>query len=372
MMIHLAKTGQTFAIDTREKAPAGATPDMFVGVPNASLQGVAVGVPGMVRGTALALERYGKLSLAQVHRSRDQARRRRLRGNAALRRRKLQHALAATRPSRRRSSAPNGVPPVVGSLVQNKPLAETLRLIADPRPGLLLQADPGQGLRHRQGHRRGPEVQPSAGAQRQGRQHDVRRPGELPGRSMRAPVEGTYRGYTIKSMSPPSSGGLTMIQMLKMLERFPIGDASQGYGFGSLKTVNVMADAMRLAFADRSIWMGDADFVPVPAKGLLAPGYMRCAARPIVPGARLMPNPTPGDPRPFEMAGVEPATRPGRGRAGDRPRRDDDALLGGRQVGQHGLVHEHHRVVARHRRVRRLQARPMARSATTASCSTTS
>ena len=66
MMIHLASTGQTFFIDTREKAPAGATRDMFVGVPQSSLQGVAVGVPGMVRGTALALERYGNLSLAQT------------------------------------------------------------------------------------------------------------------------------------------------------------------------------------------------------------------------------------------------------------------------------------------------------------------
>ena len=46
--------------------------------------------------------------------------------------------------------------------------------------------------------------------------------------AIRAPIEGTYRGYTIKAMAPPSSGGLTVIQMLKMLERFPIGDASQG------------------------------------------------------------------------------------------------------------------------------------------------
>ena len=56
MMIHLAATGQTFSIDSRETAPAGASADMFVGVPSASLQGVAVGVPGMVRGTAMAVE----------------------------------------------------------------------------------------------------------------------------------------------------------------------------------------------------------------------------------------------------------------------------------------------------------------------------
>jgi len=64
MMIHVAKTGQSLVVETREKAPGAATPIMFVGVPNASLQGVAVGVPGMVRGTSMALERFGNLPLA--------------------------------------------------------------------------------------------------------------------------------------------------------------------------------------------------------------------------------------------------------------------------------------------------------------------
>ena len=53
--------------------------------------------------------------------------------------------------------------------------------------------------------------------------------------SIRAPIEGTYRGYRIKSMAPPSSGALTVIQILKMLERFPLGDASEGFGFGSVE-----------------------------------------------------------------------------------------------------------------------------------------
>jgi gamma-glutamyltranspeptidase/glutathione hydrolase len=122
-------------------------------------------------------------------------------------------------------------------------------------------------------------------------------------------MEGTYRGYRIKTMSPPSSGGLAMLQMMKMLERFPIGDDGQGFGFGSLKTVNVMAEAMRLAFADRSIWMGDADFAPVPAKGLLHPAYVGRRSALIVPGERMDPNPAPDDPRPYEVAGIEPGTR---------------------------------------------------------------
>jgi gamma-glutamyltranspeptidase/glutathione hydrolase len=126
---------------------------------------------------------------------------------------------------------------------------------------------------------------------------------------IRVPVEGTYRGYLIKAVAPPTSGGLTVIQMLKMLERFPLGDASQGFGFGSLKTTNVMADAMRLAFADRSIWMGDADFVPVPAKGLLHATYVGERSAAIVPGARIYPNPAAGDPRPFDVAGLASGTR---------------------------------------------------------------
>jgi gamma-glutamyltranspeptidase/glutathione hydrolase len=127
--------------------------------------------------------------------------------------------------------------------------------------------------------------------------------------SIRAPIEGTYRGYVIKSMSPPSSGGLTLIQMMKMIERFPIGDASQGFGFGALKTVNVMAEAMRIAFADRSIWMGDADFVDVPMKGLLHPSYVGDRSAMIIPGTRIFPNPIPGDPRPWEIAALKPKAR---------------------------------------------------------------
>jgi gamma-glutamyltranspeptidase/glutathione hydrolase len=100
-----------------------------------------------------------------------------------------------------------------------------------------------------------------------------------------------------------------MIQMLKMLELFPLGDASQGYGFGSTKTINVMVDAMRTAFADRSIWMGDSDFVPVPGKGLLNPTYFGLRGAAIVPDARINPNPVPGDPRPYEMAGLQTGTR---------------------------------------------------------------
>ena len=91
---------------------------------------------------------------------------------------------------------------------------------------------------------------------------------------MREPIVAEYRGYTIKSIPPPSGGGLTFLQMLKMLERFPLSDTNQGFGFGAEKTLHVMIEAMRLAFSDRGMWMGDEDYVLVPKVGLLSPPYV--------------------------------------------------------------------------------------------------
>jgi gamma-glutamyltranspeptidase / glutathione hydrolase len=325
MMIHLAERGhghggghgrhhddddgRTFAIDTREKAPAAAAPDMFVGVPNASLQGVAVGVPGMVRGTAMALERYGKLTLAQtLQPAIDLADG----GFAATPR---YTAVSCNNGGRSTNSpeaaayfCPGGLPVPVGTLVTNKPLAETFRLIAAHGADCFYLYQPDKGCDIALGIVEGQKFnRPQASGGKGGSMTlaDVAAYQAIE----RKPIVGTYRGYTIKAMSPPSSGGLTMIQMLKMIERFPIGDASQGYGFGSLKTANVMADAMRLAFADRSVWMGDVDFVSVPGRGLLSAGYTGLRGAAIVPGARINPNPLPGDPRPYEVAGLKSGTR---------------------------------------------------------------
>ena len=307
MLIHLAKSGRTFAIDTREKAPAGAKPDMFAGVPNSSLQGVAVGVPGMVRGTAHALANYGRLSLASA-----------IQPAIAL----ADEGFAATpryaavscnsrsmnSPESTAFFCPNGAAPVQGLLVQNKPLAQTLRLIATHGADCFYRYMPEKGCDIALGIVEGqkfnrPQAPNGKGGSMTLKDLEDYRAIE------RDPIVGRYRGYTIKAMSPPSSGGLTVIQMLKMLERFPLGDASQGYGFGALKTVNVMAEAMRLAFADRAIWMGDSDFVAVPRKGLIDPGYVADRSALVKPGARI-PNPAPfGDPRPFETAGLQPSTR---------------------------------------------------------------
>ena len=308
MMIHMAKTGETFAIDSREKAPAAATPDQFVGMSftNASTSGIAVGVPGMVRGTALAVERWGRLPLAAsikpaIALASD--------GFAATPRYVSAScsSRARTYPESEAYFCPGGTSRVqVGETVTNKPLAETLRTIARDGPDAFYSGDIAMGILEGQKRVR-PGAIPPPGKSFEGRMTlaDL----QAYTADLRAPVVGQYRGYTIKAMSPPSSGGLTVLQMLGMVERFPIGNASQGYGFGSTRTLNVMAEAMRLAFADRAVWMGDTDFVDdLPTKGLIDPNYTSVRSLLINPDARAA-NVTAGDPRPYEFAEVERATQ---------------------------------------------------------------
>jgi gamma-glutamyltranspeptidase/glutathione hydrolase len=304
MLIHLAKSGQTFAIDSRERAPAGATPDMFVGLSftQASTSGVSVGVPGMVRGTALAVREWGRLPLAKVLapaiRLADD-------GFAATPRFVASPSCASATsrakvyPETAEYFCPGGNPIAAGTIVTNKPLAGTLRAIASGGPDAFYSGEIAHGIVEAQ-------KRMSAGG----------KPGTMTLADLQAytatqrkPVVGTYRGYTIKGMNSPSSGGLTVLQMLKMVERFPIGDASAGFGFGSPATLNVMAEAMRTAFADRAVWMGDADFSYVPDKGLLHPTYIALRCGPIAPTARLTVNPVAGDPRPYDMAAAAGDTR---------------------------------------------------------------
>jgi gamma-glutamyltranspeptidase/glutathione hydrolase len=302
MLIHLADGKRTFAIDSRERAPALATPDMFSGLSftQASTSGISVGVPGMVRGTAQAVQRYGRLPLHKVLQPAielaDQ-------GFAATPR-FVSSPNCASATSRARVYpetaayfCPGGASIPVGTIVTNKPLAETLRAIARHGPHAFYGGEIAHAIVEAQ-KRIAPGGKPGTMTLADLQAYEPTR---------RAPVSGTYRGWTIKGMGSPSSGGLTVLQMLAMVERFPIGDAAAGFGFGSANTLNVMAEAMRTAFADRAVWMGDADFSYVPAKGLLHPIYTALRSGPIAPSARLNPNPVAGDPRSYDTAALRRA-----------------------------------------------------------------
>lgn len=341
MMVHLARTGETFAVDTREETPSLGTPDMFIKNPLVdpadpfpfgirSTSGIGVGVPGTLKGVAMALEQWGTISLADALQPAIEAAEDGIvvssRLASSTTNGRLQSecdgdasnspydvARAVFRPGG--DPAACGDPLNEGDVLVQPDLANTFRLIAQHGVSALYDCGSPAGI-----------AQALVDTQLAAR--TVANPIEqqrLKGRMtcddlaayeavVREPTVGDYRGYTIASMSPPSSGGLTVVQMLKMLERFPIGDEAQGFGFGAFNTLNVMQEAMRLAFADRSVWMGDTDVVPdLPVDGLINDQYvaLRSASCPdpdpsdafycIEVGQRLT-GIQAGDPRPYDVA----------------------------------------------------------------------
>ena len=309
MMIYLAKTGETVIVDSRERAPAAARADQFapdgLAMPFAlaSTSGLAVGVPGTLRGLDTALKRWGTKPLAATLAPAIGLAERGFRVNRFLAedianddgRTTLQPETAAI-------FRPGGVPLAEGDWLVQPDLARTLKRIAAKGPDAFYRGPLARAIVKAQQRAR-----PELGEAGRGRmttadlaRYDV---------AIRTPLMGRYRGWTLATMPPPSSGGLTMLEILGLLERFPLGDAAQGYGFGSPKTLHVMIEAMRLAFADRALWIGDDDAVPVPRRGLLHADYLAARSALIRPDRR-MDTPGAGDPTPWEAAAAPaPAAR---------------------------------------------------------------
>ncbi|HEU4459526.1 MAG TPA: gamma-glutamyltransferase [Methylibium sp.] len=306
MMVHLAnggKSGRTFAIDGREKAPAAATPTQFVlsGVAPAdrfaiaSTSGLAVGVPGTLAAVDYALRRFGSIRLREAIAPAAKVAEQGFRIN-----RFLANDIAndggrtSFQPETAAVFRPGGVPLKEGDLLVQPDLAKAFRLIAKQGPEVFYRGEIAAAIVAAQQRSRTPAPAEGAGRMTLADLRDYRV-------ALREPTRFDYRGYTLAMMSLPSSGGLTVGGMLGMLERFPIGDASQGFGFGSTTTLHLMAEAMRLAFADRAVWMGDADFVPVPERGLLNRDYLALRSAMISPTSRMS-TPAAGNPLPYDDA----------------------------------------------------------------------
>jgi gamma-glutamyltranspeptidase/glutathione hydrolase len=321
MMIYLARTKETFMVDSRETAPAMADANMFLDIPNnpfpypiRSTSGIAVGVPGMVRGIALALEQWGTLSLADVLAPATQMASNGIRVSTRLAE-EIRAGITGGRLANesgnpayevaRQVFAPNGVPPKQGDLLLQPHLAKTFRLMAKGGPDAMYTGEIAEAIVATQRHAR-IMTDPSAQKKLQGRMTTQDLLNYQP--IVRQPVEGSYRGYQIFSAPPPSSGGLTVLHILKLLERFPMGDRTQGFGFGSPRTLHVMTEAMRLAFSDRAVWMGDADVIPVPVHGLLNQDYIESRSALIQPEGR-QDVVTAGNPLPFDSSFVPPSVK---------------------------------------------------------------
>jgi gamma-glutamyltranspeptidase/glutathione hydrolase len=276
LLIHLA-SGETIALDARETAPAAATPDMFVApgvAEDASRNGaLAVATPGLVAGLALALERWGTKPLAEV----------------------LAPAITLAEegfPIGLRHARILGIWRGLG-LAERFPETAAIQAPApDLAPGWrLVQADLARTLRAiaREGpdaFYRGPIARAIA-AEVQGRGGLLTVEDLASYRPvLREPLRGAYRGRTIVSFPPPSSGGVALLQALNVLEGFDLA----ALGAGSSASIHRITEALKLAFADRAAYLGDPDFVPVPVAELLSPAYTaRQRARLLPPRWRRAP-----------------------------------------------------------------------------------
>ncbi len=265
-------SGQTEALDFREVAPAASSREMFLGpdgAPDESLStqtALASGVPGTVAGLALLHERHGSLPWARLLEPAIRLARNGFALDAYTASSLMRHYRRLSRhPESLRILLNGGRGWEVGDTLVQPELAETLERIARLGPREFYEGRTAQLLVR--------EMESQGGILAMEDLADYRA-------LVRKPLRGTYRGYTILSMPPPSSGGVALIQMLGIMERLDPGSVT---GNGSSLRIHLMAEAMRRAFADRAVYLGDPDYSPIPLDGLIAPGYLDSLASSIDP-----------------------------------------------------------------------------------------
>ena len=304
-LVYLADPGKTLVIDCRERAPAKATANMLAGPASFDLKstsGITVGIPGTLHCMTAALAlRPGGLTLAEALQPAIDLAERGIIVSERLAEDSRSSRLDSEpgRPAYEEARAvfrPGGKGLLAGTRLKQPALAETFTQLQTGGLAAFYDCDHPAGIAAAivttQKARR---TAYAAGA---GRMSCTDLLAFKP--SFTAPLVGTYRGYTIVTTPPPSSG-VSLLQMLATLEHFDIGQGE--YGFGQLKTIGVMQEIMRQAFADRSLWLGDPDFVDVPLQGLVASGYVAQRAGLIVPGER-QDDVDPGDPRLFDVGQI--------------------------------------------------------------------
>jgi gamma-glutamyltranspeptidase / glutathione hydrolase len=257
--------GTATAIDYRETAPAAATRDMYVGPDGELIKGEgssilgyrASGVPGTVAGMALALKQYGsgKLTWSELI---EPARKLAVRGFVVTHRteKRLEDHQAILSPfaDSRRIFLREGKLYREGEILRQPELSATLGRLQKKGPREFYEGETAQLIAQ--------DMQQNGGLITR---DDLR--GYTP--KERVPLHGSYRGYGIVSMPPPSSGGAVLIEMLNILEGF---DLQKLHPFSS-EYYHLLVEAMRRAYADRAEYMGDTDFGSVPIEGLIEKAY---------------------------------------------------------------------------------------------------
>lgn len=264
MMIHLAKEQRNIAIDYREKAPAAAHAQMFLDAEGNVDQQLerfshrAVGVPGTVAGLVHALEHYGTLSLAEVLQPAIRLAEAGFPADDDMVSAMAQRLTNLRRYATTRQTFFNadGSLLTVGELFVQPELAATLKQLANEGKDAFYRGRIArQIVAEMQRHDGLISMQDLAAYE----------PVE------RTPIRGQFGGYEVLSMPPPSSGGVHLVQMLNVAEYFPLKQMGQN----SAGALRVLTEAMKYAYADRSRFLGDPDFVTVPVEQLTSREYAK-------------------------------------------------------------------------------------------------
>ncbi|MBQ9526613.1 MAG: gamma-glutamyltransferase [Fretibacterium sp.] len=299
MVIRNARTGDVVELDYREVAPASATKDMYASEASKKAKesidgGKSIGVPGAVAGMFTALQKYGTMSFAQV-------------AAPAIRLAEegfvlapMQNQIIADEFERLTKYSPNcaflvdGLPAEAGTLLKQPELAATFRMLAKEGPSAFYKGAIGHAV-----------VSAVAAAGGYMTIQDLKDYKV----EVRTPVKGTYRGYTIYSTPPASSGGTHIVQLLNIMENFPVAEM----GHNTPRFLHVLAEAMKRIYADRQKYMADTAFAKnVPLMGLTSKAYARKLADGITLN-RAAQEVKPGDPAAFERGGKKAAYKAGGG-----------------------------------------------------------
>ena len=260
-MVYRSAKGETNTLDFREKAPSKASENMYLDASGNVIKGMSLsthqasGVPGSVDGMVEAHKKYGKLKWAElVQPAIDLAR------NGFKSTKRFADALNRSQAGFKTANPGKNylltaVPYKEGDLLKQEDLAKTLELIRDKgRAGfyeglvadqIVAEMKSGSGLISKT------DLQ---------NYHAV----------WRKPIIGQYKTYKIITMPPPSSGGIALLQLLKSVEKYPL----HKWGHNQDSTVQLIVEAERRAYADRSKYLGDPDFYKVPVDSLLRSNYI--------------------------------------------------------------------------------------------------
>ena len=289
MVLHDDKTGKDVAIDFREIAPAKASRDMYLDNQGNVIDGKSLfthdasGVPGTVAGMEYALKKWGTMPLSKVLEPAIKlADKGFIVSDVLAQTLKEEKSTLGKWSSSKAIFFKNGEPLKSGDLLVQKDLAKSLRLIAKQGAKAFYQGEIATKIAK--------EMQSHGGTMAL---EDLKAYKVVE----RQPIIGDYRGYKVVTMPPPSSGGVHLIEILNMLEHYPIKED----GVNSAKNIHHMAESMKLAYADRSEYLGDPDFVKIPVTGLTSKAYANERVKTIDDNkARLSSNIKPGKPQPYE------------------------------------------------------------------------